>query len=362
MVRGFRDRDFIESIEGLIFCVIGNVHPRGRVISYLKYVPNFQSQIRVKWSRSGVSYGRILPHYSAMGVRETINFLKANYPQYLIYDDNRSMEFTEVPIERVKFHYKPEFRLRELMNSPMDSLEGMVRDIVLRLSSESGVDLDFFGVTGSILLGIHNPSFSDIDLVVYGYSNAIKVRDALKRLYSLEDSSFSLPKGEVLESWAKDIIKIHPLTFEEALLLYGKYKWNRALYRGRQFSVHPVKLDDEVKGCWECEKYRFMGITTIKARVVDSRDSIFIPATYIVDDVKVIDGVKPEKPISRVVSYEGLYMDLADPGDEIVVRGKLEEVYNLDNGESYCQVTVGSFEASGGDYIKPIKWLNELLR
>ncbi|MCS7096942.1 MAG: hypothetical protein NZ926_00425 [Candidatus Methanomethylicia archaeon] len=353
--RGFRDRDFIESIDGLIFCVIGCVHPRDHVLAYLKYVPHMESPIRVKWSRSGVSYGRILPYYSAMGVRETMSFLKKNYPQYIVYDVFRSIELTEIPKEKVNFHYKPEERLRELLISPKDPLEELARELVTRISSESGVDLSFLGVTGSILLGIHNTLYSDIDLIVYGYSNAIKVRNTLKALYE-EDSNFSLPKGEILYSWANDIIKIHPLSLKEALLLYSKYKWNRALYRGRQFSVHPVKLEHEVREYWEEVFYKPIGVVTIKAKVIDSTDSIFIPATYIIDNVEIIEGNLPPKPIAKVVSYEGLYIDLANPGEEVIVRGKLEEVKNVKTGEHYCQVTLGSFEAGGRDYLKPVKW------
>ncbi|MEM2137192.1 MAG: hypothetical protein QXI93_04475, partial [Candidatus Methanomethylicia archaeon] len=322
-------------------------------------VPHMESKIRIKWSRNGVSYGRILPYYSAMGVKETMNFLRNLYPQYIVYDDFRSIELVEVPRNMVKRHYKPEERVKEILGSPRDSVEELARELILKISSEAKIDLDFMGITGSILLGIHNPTYSDIDLIVYGFSNAVKVRETLKKLYD-EDSDFSLPKGKILEDWANDIIKIHPLTFKEALLLYSRYKWNRALYRGRQFSVHPVKLENEFSEVWEENVCKPIGMITVKARVADSTDSIFIPAAYMVEDVKVIEGVKPSKPIVKVLSYEGLYMDLADAGEEIVVRGKLEEVRNLKSGEEYCQIVVGTFEAVGEDYLKPIKWFKNL--
>lgn len=360
MYRGFRDRDFIESIDGLIFCVIGNIHPKNRILAYLKYVPHMESKIRVKWSKNGVLYGRILPYYSAMGVKETMSFLRENYPQYITYDVYRSIELIEVPYDKIKFHYKPEERFRELLISPKDYMEELAKEIVVKISNESNVDLDYFGITGSILLGIHNPLYSDVDIIVYGYQNAIKVKEALKKLY-FEDGDFSLPKGEILKAWANDIIKIHPsLKFEEALLLYSKYKWNRALYKGRQFSIHPVKLEYEVIDSWENKICKPLGIVKVKAKVVDSKDSIFMPATYIIEDVEVIEGVGISKPIIKVLSYEGLYMDLANIGDEIIVRGKLEEVIELDSGKEYCQIVIGSFEASGLDYLKPIKWFHHL--
>jgi predicted nucleotidyltransferase len=356
VLRGFRDRDFIESIEGLIFCVIGNIHPKDRVVSYLKYVPYLESRIRVKWSRNGVMYGRILPFYSATGVKNTFDFLKKYYPQYTVFDEYRSIELIEVPKDRIKKHYKPEERLNELLKEPRDYLEVLAKELIEKLSYESRVPLDYFGVTGSILLKIHNPQISDIDIVIYGKENSYIVRETLIKLLDNESSGFSRPKGETLESWAEDITRIHPLTFEEAKTLYSRYKWNRALYKGKQFSIHPVKLDNEVNEEWEQKIFKPIGLVTVRARVIDSSESIFMPSIYIVDNVKVLEGDERGTKVKQIVSYEGLYIDLAKPGEEIIARGKLEEVHDLKRNISFYQVTIGTYEAQGKDYIKPVEW------
>ncbi len=358
-MRGYRDRDFMESVEGLMFCVIGNVHPSNRVVSFLKYVPNYDSPIRVKWSRNGIRYGRILPYYSAMGVKHTLEFLKKHYPEYIVFDKYRQVELIEVPKDRIKVHYRPEERLQEILDNPTDPLEEMIRELVIRISEESGISLKYFGVTGSILLRIHNLKYSDIDLIVYGKENSYKVKEAILRLLDDPKSPFSRPYGSILEEWAKDITRIHPLTLEEAKILYGKYKWNRILYRGRQFSIHPVKLENEVNEKWEHKIHKPIGIVELRARVVDASDSLFMPAVYLVDNVEILNGARPPKPIDRVVSYEGLYFDIAGEGEEILVKGKLELVNDVGTNEAYCQVTVGTFEAKGEDYIKPAKWLKD---
>ena len=46
-MRLFRDRDYVETVEGLFFTAVGNVHPPSHVIAYLKYVPNPDG----KWGR-----------------------------------------------------------------------------------------------------------------------------------------------------------------------------------------------------------------------------------------------------------------------------------------------------------------------
>lgn len=359
-MRDFRDRDFVESREGLMFCVIGNVHPEGRILAYLKYVPHLPSKVRTKWSRDGVMYGRILPYYSAMGVRATMDFLRRRYPEYVVFDRYRSVELTEVPRDRVGRHYRPEERLREIAGSPRDPLEELALELVSELSDASGVSERDFGITGSILLGIHDPRYSDVDVVVYGRRSGWAVRDALRELYRREGSGFRLPKGGLLRAWSEDIASRHPLTLEEAMLLYSRFKWNRALYRGRQFSVHPVKLESEVDERWEDKVHRPLGLAKVRARVVDSSDSIFMPAVYVVEGARVVEGPEPPGRVSRVVSYEGLYIDLAEPGDEIVAYGKLEEVHDLRTGETYYQLTVGTFEAGGRDFVKPVKWLSHL--
>ncbi|MEM3993309.1 MAG: hypothetical protein QXW93_03770 [Desulfurococcaceae archaeon] len=358
-MRGFRDRDFLESSDGMIFCVIGNVHPFDRVIAYLKYISHYSSEIRTKWSRNGVMYGRILPYYSAMGVKSTMDYLRKHYPEYIVYDKYRLIELIEVPRQKIKIHYKPEERLRELINSPQDELEELALDLVKELSDEAGISLGNFGITGSILLKIHNLKYSDIDIIVYGKSNGWIIRDTLRRLlHSGRNTRFSPPKGGTLENWSREIISHHPLSLEEAMTLYSKYKWNRAIYRGRQFSVHPVKLEHEVDEKWEDKVHKPLGLVKVKAKVIDASDSIFMPAVYDVDEVRVLEGVASPGRISKIVSYEGLYIDLAEPGDWIIAFGKLEEVEDLRRGDIYYQVTIGTFEAGGRDYIKPLKWFS----
>ncbi|RLE49837.1 MAG: hypothetical protein DRJ21_02115, partial [Candidatus Methanomethylicota archaeon] len=83
-MRKFRDRDFIETIEGMIFCVIGNIHPKDRVISYLKYVPwEAEGAKKLGWKRDKNEYGRILPYYSASGVMKVKEYLEKFFPQYI---------------------------------------------------------------------------------------------------------------------------------------------------------------------------------------------------------------------------------------------------------------------------------------
>jgi len=39
MTRKPKDRDFVETLEGLLFCVVGYLHPPDKYTAYLKYSP-----------------------------------------------------------------------------------------------------------------------------------------------------------------------------------------------------------------------------------------------------------------------------------------------------------------------------------
>ena len=67
-----KDKDFIETIEGLLFCVVGYLHPPDRYTAYLKYVPSEGG----KWKRGETRYARVLPYYHVSQVENTYGFLR----------------------------------------------------------------------------------------------------------------------------------------------------------------------------------------------------------------------------------------------------------------------------------------------
>ncbi len=58
-----------------------------------------------------------------------------------------------------------------------------------------------------------------------------------------------------------------------------------------------------------------------------------------------------------MVSYEGLYDSLAEKGETIEVRGKLERVVDNKTRRTYDRVLVGSPEGNGREYIKLVRVL-----
>ncbi len=340
----FKDRDYLLTVEGLFFCVVGYVHPSDRVISYPKYVP------KKKTGEENI-YKRILPFYTIQCLKDALNYLRKEYPHYIFQDETSNLEFSAVPLQNIKEHLCPEQGFIKLLHKDRkDSLESKAVEAISTLAECSGVRLDFFGITGSILLGIHNPKFSDVDIIVYGRNNSLKVKETLLEFYKNQKSDFKKFFGEKLKNWCRDKARLYPLSEAEAEKLYRRI-WNRGIYKETFFSIHPTRLDEEVKEKYGEKIFSQNGLIEIEATVKNVEESMFIPSVYGVEDVTVRSGLKVD--VVEVVSYEGLYGGIFEEDERIVVKGVLEKVEERKTKEFYWRVVVGSLKAEGKDYIKP---------
>lgn len=346
-MRGFRDRDFLRTKEGFFFCVVGSQHPPNRVISYLKYAPSRLG----KWGRGKWRFRRMLKDYTIPSLLETFRLLEKEHPQYLFYSPFYNVLMTAVPLEYIVKHYKPEEKLAQIMKAQrLDLLQKKLKKFILLLAEKSGVQSDSFGVTGSILTSIHRLNLSDLDVTVYGYQNSLAVKRAIVDAYSLKNSGIKRFEGTDLAAWCKSKTEAHPLTLDEAMDLY-KRKWNIGIFDGTRFSVHPVKPEEEITEQYADKVYEPLGNAIVGCVVHQILDSMFLPAVYQIREAKIIKGPRVDD-VEEVVSYEGLYSDLAEVGETMLVKGKLEEVTDRKNKRKYHRLLVGSPEGKGSEYIK----------
>ena len=162
----------------------------------------------------------------------------------------------------------------------------------------------------------------------------------------------------MLEKWALEVSKHHPLTPSEAMKLYMEKKM-RLIFKGKRvFSIHPAKLSDEIKEKYGDRVYEPVCLVKIKGVVKDASESIFLPATYIVDNVEVIEGPF-KREIGEVTTFEGLYAGLLKEGEKFIAFGKVEKVIEVETGNVHYRLVIGSAEAKGKDYIKPLRWFKE---
>ncbi len=346
-MRGFRDRDFLRTKEGFFFCVVGPYHPPNRVISYIKYAPSKLG----KWGKGIWRFKRVLRDYTIPSLLETFRLLEKDYPQYLFYSPFYNVLMTAVPMESIARHYKPEEKLAQIMKAQrLDMLQKKLRSFVQVLAERSGVPADFFGVTGSILLGIHRLDLSDLDLTVYGYKNSLAVKRVLIDAYAVKDSGVRRFEGAAFAAWCKSKAQEHHLTFDDVVQIYQR-KWNMGIFGGTRFSVHPVKLEEEVTEAYADKIFESLGNAVVGAVIHENNDSMFLPAVYQVREAKVIKGPQVTD-IEEIVSYEGLYGDTAQIEETVLVKGKLEEVTDRKSKKKYHRVVVGSPEGKGSEYMK----------
>lgn len=345
-MRGFRDRDFLQTNEGFFFCVIGSLHPRERVISYVKYVPS-ESGI---WGRNGKKFSRILQKYTIPNLLETFKYLETSYPHYLFHSPVDNITITAVPHQNIKEHFKPEEKLAQLRKaSQLDFLQQKLIRFIRFLEEMSNVPAESFGVTGSLLLDIHQPKFSDLDITVYGIKNSWLLH---KALIKNRDSEMPMKRleGNALKEWCARKAEQYPLSRAEASKIYER-KWNLGVFENKWVSIHPVKLEGEVTGEYGESTYHSCGKVTVRAIVRDNSECLFLPSVYKVEDAKVLKGPQLGN-ITEVISYESLYDNLAEKGETIQAKGKLERVREKGTNRENYRVLVGSTEGKGNEYIK----------
>lgn len=346
-MKSFKDRDFIKTGEDFFFCVVGYEHPPDRVISYLKYTPSPGG----KWGKGGTRFKRVLPYYTVPLLLETFQVLEKQYPQYLFDSPVLDIRISAVPLAHIKTYYRPVEKLKQLFKAVrVDPLQAQLVEFVHLLSSESGIPKTFFGVTGSLLIDIHKPKFSDMDITISSGKNSRKLRENLLSLYETPRSPISRLEGRALGRWCKMMSDLYPISIKMARKIY-KRKWNIGRYRGTGFSIHPIKSDEEIVEKYGNRLFTPKGMIKVRAVVSDVAESPFLPATYGVTHALIIEGPKVAD-LREVTTYESLYGGIAEVGEEILVRGKLEEVEDKRKQEKYYRVLVGSLEGAGADYIK----------
>jgi predicted nucleotidyltransferase len=330
----FREGDFVESVEGLIFDVKGFIHPEDRVIAYVRYVPDPLGD-RV---RGDLRYRKIYE------LNERFRFLSENYPQYLFYDPFIGEVVEAIPRLMIKSFYKPEFKLAEMIRErkKLNSIEDLALKLAFTLRDEANIPLNKIGISGSILLGLHN-QFSDLDIMVYGYVNCLKVYEVLKTLRQLN----------ILESCTKIIDKLYRFRSRETPIPFSVFrsieegKLLQGLFHGREYFIRLIKDYDEIDEKYGDRKYRNLGEIILKATITNDSESMFTPCKYIIDDVEIIKG--PHYPVKEITSFRGRFCEQAKIGNRVVVRGKLEEVKFKE--EKYYRVVLGG----KGDYLIPIE-------
>ena len=346
--RVFKDRDYLLTKDGLFFCVLGCLHPTNRVLAYLKYRPSPSG----KWGTGSHRFERAIPNYTVPAVLTTIDYLEKKFPYYVFEDKTIRAKFSAVPLDAIESHFCPESLVQWLLSSDrLDKLQKKAVALIRHLSRKAGIDTTSLGVTGSLLIGIHKPRFSDIDLVVYGSKSSLKIREALRKSYSERNSSIRKLEGQKLRDWCHEKSRLFQMTIAEAEGLYRR-TWNRGEFQGTLFSVHPVRDGQDLHGRYGETIFHPLETVTMKAEIRGVNEAIFLPAIYEVEK-SVRLGTGRSLGVTQLASYEGLYCDVFKRGDTVIARGLLEKVIDRRRGKTWKRLLIGSAALRGRDYVRP---------
>ena len=322
-----REGDFIETLEGFIFDVKGLTHPLNRVVAFIRYVPDEYGDR----TRNNIRYRKI---YS---LSERISFLRENFPNYLVYDPIFNMELNEVSMERIIRFYKPEERLKELNEcTSLNSLESDALQLVNLTSGFSGIPSEKFGISGSLLVGLHKAS-SDVDIIVYGIDNSYLVYETLRRLLSSKNNLIKAYDFDGLKKLYAFRVKDSFSSFE-VFVAHERRKMFQGTFQEREFFFRFVKDWDEIKEKYGDFNYAPVGQAKIEGVIIDDSERLLTPCTYRIDNVKFLEG-RNVSWVKEVVSYRGRFCDQARNGERFVAFGKLEKVSS--NTETYHRLLLG---------------------
>lgn len=317
-----REGVLFESYEGLIFDVRGNVHPPGKVIGFIKYVPDPSGDRK----RDETTYRKV------DSIADQFRIAKERAQAYVLHDPILDEDLVEVPIKRVTRWYDPVAKLGELRSkSELAVLERRCVELAELVKKESGVPWDKLGVTGSVLVDLQTEK-SDIDLVAYGSKNCRSTHRALNRL---------LKKGQVKPRGLQDLRELYKKSGKSSVVPFGIFaelegrKTFKGKFRGSRFFIRFVKDWDEIDEEYGSIRYRSLGPIKVEATITDRSQAISMPHQYKIGNVLILEGPADEFP-EEMMCYVSTPLRT---GERIVAYGKLEQVFR--EGESYRRIVIG---------------------
>jgi predicted nucleotidyltransferase len=323
-----REGDLLETQGRLIFDVKGLVHPPDRVIAFPRFVPSLEGDRK----RQGRVYKKIY------ALSERFEFLEEKLPHYLVADPVFGERLCGVPKTDIKRHYDPIDRLRQLRESDcLDELEADAVSLTGLLQGHSRVPWGKVGLSGSLLAKLHTPN-SDIDPVIYGAKNCLRVHETLKDL--MRDEKSTLRKYTLEELQA-----LHHFRSRDTIVPVGDFlavEQRKALqgrFLNRDFFVRCIRDHEEINENYGDMIYLTVGHARVAATVSDDSEAIFTPCRYPVQNVQLLNGNCPG-PVSEISSFRGRFCEHARRGERVVAQGKVEKVQKKD-GSVFFRLLLG---------------------
>ena len=324
-----REGDLIKAKSNVVFDVKGLVHPADKIVAFPRFIPSPQ----------GIRQGKDCTYGKVYSLGDRFKYLQENQPDLIVFDPVFGETMCEVPTAQVAEHYKPEEKLWSLRSSnDLTVLESKALELAETLKTEADIPWSGIGISGSIMAGLTTDK-SDIDPLVYGVENCRKAYAALQKLLKEEIGFKPYTQGELQELFdfrSKDT----QMSFEDFTLVESR-KAFQGKFMKTDYFIRFVKDWGEINEQYGNVCFKNSGYAKIVAKVADSKEALFTPCTYKLENVQVIEGPKLE-PIKEVVSFRGRFCEQAADGELVEAQGKIELVTNEKNGDEHYRLILGN--------------------
>ena len=336
-----RDRDAIQTEEGLIFRVFGCSHPKDAYVCDGEYA---SSKIFLSKDPRAPRTGRSEVFYKFYN-DEGMKLVAKKYPQYLINHEMLGSKIVGVPQTLITEVRQPQPRLQDLLRAgPTDPLLAAMERVLGIATERSSVSAQSFGVFGSMLHGFHHPKFSDIDFTIYGKTENAKMRQTMAELYDDKDSGLrnEFESKNVMngKDWRFKNFDIKDFVWHQRRkMIYGLYDDTKDSGRIIKAEFEPVKSWGEIKSEYDSKTYIMQrGWVKLIARVTADDEAPFIPSIYGIEPLEILSGPKEALEAKRVFSYMEEFRQQVQKDETVIVEGNLEKVESQSG--SFWQVTL----------------------
>jgi predicted nucleotidyltransferase len=325
-----REGDLLETCDGTIFDVKGLVHPNGRIVAFIRFFLEEKGDRK----KNALTYRKV---YS---LSKRYSLLREKFPTYLVFDPVFDETLCEVPFNKIKKHFEPVKKLRQLRRSKtLDPVETRALQLTELLKQSSNIPWSTIGISGSILAGLHKIG-SDIDPIVYGSSNCRQVHSSLQEMFNDPHSPIKPYSQRELRSLFDFRSKDTAVDFEEFVRTESR-KTFQGKFTKTDYFIRFVKSWDEIDEKYGDTQYKNSGYAKIKATVVDDSESIFTPCRYTIRSANVIEGPKLS-PITEIASFRGRFCEQARNGETVIAQGKVERVTDSKRNQEYFRLLIGN--------------------
>ncbi|MFJ4611996.1 nucleotidyltransferase domain-containing protein [Streptomyces griseus] len=310
-----RDRDYLLDRSGVIFKVIGDVHPGSHWLGYVKYYPDERGDRTL--------FGRT---YRQNAVVSKAFGILADRPECYVYSPAIGCVITGVPRDDVVIHYSCRQALATLYETP-SLLDGspVSQDLlaVIGWIMDHEAD-DVIGVTGSFLVGVAG-AHSDIDLVCYGPRGY----EAAQRMFT-ERSLIRPYEGETLTRlYLRRAKYMAGSSFDMLLRQESRKLQGLTNGAGAHINCEPLRADGD--RTFQDVFAQEVGHISVLARITDHHEGLATPALYGIDVETVIASTIDEaevfaRRITHLRSYLGAYTGAFRQGDTVHLSGRLVHI------------------------------------